>query len=90
MRHLVLVTVEYLVLYTWDEAVPIDRWQIQSVGPHLETTVRVVNNTADYFVRVQARNEHGFGPKSDVVRFHATALPTKTTPGKNIESVGMF
>ena len=69
---------EYLVLFTWDADLPVERWQIKSVGPHTETIISVVNTTTDYFLRVQARNEHGFGPKSDVVRFHAT--PTQPAP----------
>jgi len=64
---------EYLVLFTWDADLPIERWQIKSVGPHTQTTISAVNTTtSDYYVRVQARNAHGFGPKSDVVTFHAT------------------
>lgn len=73
---------EYLVLFTWDEQVPVERWQIKSVGPHTQTTIRVINSTSDYFVRVQARNKHGFGPKSDVVRFQPNkpSQPSADTP----------
>jgi len=75
----VLMCTEYLVLFTWDAELPIERWQIKSVGPQTETTIAVVNTTTDYFLRVQARNKHGFGPKSDVVRFRATPpLPAPT------------
>jgi len=62
---------EYLVLFTWDEQLPVERWQVKSVGPHTETTVSVDNTTiTDYFVRVQAKNTHGVGPMSNVVKFH--------------------
>jgi len=77
------VRTEYLVLFTWDEHLPIERWQIQSVGPHTETTISVVNTTTDYFLRVQARNAYGFGPKSDVVQYHATQLQPPPASGTN-------
>jgi len=65
-RH---VCVEYVVLYSRNGALPVERWHIKSVGRDTRTSIGVVNSTGDYFFRVQARNSHGFGPKSDVVRF---------------------
>jgi len=59
-------------LYSWDGELPVERWQIKSVGRDTQTFIGVLNVTGDYFVRVQARNSHGFGPKSDVVRFRVT------------------
>lgn len=59
---------EYLVFYTWNEALPSERWQMKSVGPATETTLRSLNMTTTYYFRVQARNSHGFGPKSDIVK----------------------
>ena len=64
--------VEYVVLYSWDGELPVERWQIKSVGRDIQTFINVVNITSAYFVRVHARNSHGFGPKSDVVRFRVT------------------
>jgi len=71
-----LYTAEYVVLYTWDGGLPVERWKIRSVGRDTETSIVVDNTTSDYFVRVQARNSHGFGPKSDVVRFRVAPPST--------------
>ena len=79
-----MCTAEYLVLFTWDAELPIERWQIKSVGPLTETSIAIVNTTSDYYLRVQARNQHGFGPKSDVVRFRATQSPPAATHGDTI------
>jgi len=74
---------EYLILFTWDADLPIERWQIKSVGPHTETSIAIVNTTTDYYLRVQARNQHGFGPKSDVVRFRAVPRQPAATHGNS-------
>jgi hypothetical protein len=64
------------VFYTWNEALPSERWQVKPVyGPYTETTLYGLNATATtYYFRVQARNMHGFGPKSDIVRFSVGLL----------------
>jgi len=71
-----------VVLYSSDGALPVERWHIKPVGQDTETSVVVDNtSTSDWFVRVQARNSHGFGPKSDVVRFRVTPQPPSTDLG---------
>lgn len=64
------------MFYTWNEALPSERWQVKPVyGPYTETTLYGLNATATtYYFRVQARNMHGFGPKSDIVRFSVGLL----------------
>ena len=76
---------EYVVLYSWDGTLPVERWQIKAVGRATQTHIDVVNTTAaavvDCFVRVQARNSHGFGPKSNVVRLGLNAAPSSARLG---------
>ena len=79
---------EYLVFYTWNEALPSERWQVKPVfGPYTETTLYGLNATATtYYFRVQARNMHGFGPKSDIVKL-TVALAAGTDDGGSVEQI---
>lgn len=85
-RHTNGNVTEYVVLYSRDSALPVERWQIKSVGRDTRTSIGVVNSTVDYFVRVQARNSHGFGPKSDAVRFRVMPPSSELDVGDSLNT----
>jgi hypothetical protein len=73
------------VFYTYSDTLPVERWHIQSVsGSQLLTTLYGLNTSLTYYFRVQARNLHGFGPKSDIVKLDLVAVRPWTSTAESI------
>jgi neogenin len=69
---------EYLIYYAINPALEQSKWTLEPVsGDRLTTVVGKLKPDTAYYFKIQARNEKGYGPQSDVVQFKTPDKQTR-------------
>ncbi|KRZ37952.1 Neogenin -like protein [Trichinella pseudospiralis] len=84
---------KYLIYYTSDQKLPDSKWMVEGIrGDRMSTTIDGLIPDTDYYFKIQAVNDRGYGPVSSVKLYQAKKLralfdanaeqPFMTVPGK--------
>ncbi|KAL1238904.1 Neogenin [Trichinella spiralis] len=84
---------KYLIYYTLDQKLPDSKWMVEGIrGDRMSTTIDGLIPDTDYYFKIQAVNDRGYGPVSSVKLYQAKKLralfdanaeqPFMTVPGK--------
>jgi neogenin len=66
----------YVIFYTTDSSQRDRDWVVEGVvGDKMTTTIKSLTPDTSYFIKIQARNNKGYGPFSNVI-------PFRTNPSK--------
>ncbi|KRY56600.1 Neogenin -like protein [Trichinella britovi] len=66
---------KYLIYYTLDQKLPDSKWMVEGIrGDRMSTTIDGLIPDTDYYFKIQAVNDRGYGPVSSVKLYQAKKL----------------